>query len=74
MGGHFVPEETIRRCYHRGLKNFFNLYIPLADQWSFYDNSDSSKFILIAAKNHVDKIHIEQPSLWHTLQEKYHEK
>lgn len=31
MGGHFVPEETIRRRFKGGLKNFFNLYKPLAD-------------------------------------------
>jgi len=27
MGGHAVPECTIRRRYHVGLRNFFNLYI-----------------------------------------------
>ena len=39
MGGHNVPEETIRRRYHTGLKNFFGLYRPLAATWHFYDNS-----------------------------------
>jgi len=39
LGGHSVPEETIRRRYHRGLHNFFNLYRPLAQLWRFYDNS-----------------------------------
>src|SRR5689334_18509082 len=29
MGGHFVPEDTIRRRFKSGLKNFFNLYKPL---------------------------------------------
>ena len=31
MGGHFVSEETIRRRYKVGLKNFFTLYTPIAD-------------------------------------------
>lgn len=31
MGGHSIPEETIRRRYIKGLKNFFSLYKPLAD-------------------------------------------
>ena len=35
-GGHSVPEETIRRRYAAGLKNFFNLYSPLADSWHLY--------------------------------------
>ncbi len=26
QGGHHVPEETVRRRYHRGLQNFFTLY------------------------------------------------
>ena len=38
-GGHFVPEEVIRRRYAGGLRNFWNLYQPLADAWSVYDNS-----------------------------------
>ncbi len=39
MGGHNVPEETIKRRYSAGLKNFFHLYKPLSDFWRFYDNS-----------------------------------
>jgi predicted ABC-type ATPase len=38
-GGHFVPEETIRRRYWRGIANFFSIYRALADGWRFYDNS-----------------------------------
>jgi len=33
LGGHDVPEETVRRRYHRGMKNFFELYQPLATRW-----------------------------------------
>jgi predicted ABC-type ATPase len=39
MGGHDVPEETIRRRYHAGLRNFFGLYRALASTWKMYDNS-----------------------------------
>ena len=39
LGGHSVPEETIRRRYERGLRNLFRLYIPLARTWAIYDNS-----------------------------------
>ena len=38
MGGHDIPEETIRRRYRRGLRNFFELYQPLATTWRMYDN------------------------------------
>lgn len=38
-GGHFVPEEVVRRRYIRGITNFFKRYQPLADNWALYDNS-----------------------------------
>ena len=38
-GGHNVPEETVRRRYRAGLRNFFNLYEPLASVWRLYDTS-----------------------------------
>jgi predicted ABC-type ATPase len=36
---HPIPEETIFRRYERGLKNLFQLYIPVADEWIIYDAS-----------------------------------
>src|SRR5215203_116339 len=47
-GGHNVPEETIRRRYERGLRNFFRLYQPLADNWSVYNSSSADQINLIA--------------------------
>lgn len=38
-GGHHIPEETIRRRYERGLDNFFNLYVPVADTWVLMNNT-----------------------------------
>ncbi len=38
QGGHWVDEETVRRRYKRGLENFFDLYVPLADSWVLCDN------------------------------------
>ncbi len=39
LGGHDVPEATIRRRYRAGLRNFFELYQPLADTWQVVDSS-----------------------------------
>jgi predicted ABC-type ATPase len=49
LGGHAVPEETVRRRYRAGIQNFFQLYQPLADTWRFYDNSDTAAPRLIAS-------------------------
>jgi len=48
LGGHDVPEETIRRRYRAGLANFFTLYQPLADSWRVYDNSQTERPALVA--------------------------
>jgi len=39
MGGHDVPEDTIRRRYERGLRHFFQSYMDVVDRWRLYDNS-----------------------------------
>lgn len=45
-GGHFVPDETVRRRYQRGAANFRELYRPLADSWLLCDNSsDTLRFV-----------------------------
>jgi predicted ABC-type ATPase len=70
MGGHSVPEETIRRRYNSGIKNFFNLYQPLLDGWKFYDNSNMNNVSLIASGN-KDNVIIENKIIWKQLQENY---
>ncbi|HEX4591592.1 MAG TPA: zeta toxin family protein, partial [Gemmataceae bacterium] len=47
-GGHFVPDREVRRRHGRGLRNFFQLYRPIADVWRFYDNADPTGPRLIA--------------------------
>jgi predicted ABC-type ATPase len=47
-GGHNIPEPTIRRRYRGGLINFHTLYLPLADDWWFVDNTFVGRPQLIA--------------------------
>ena len=56
MGGHNVPEDVVRRRYHKGMSNFSKLYRPLTDFWATYDNSTDTPH-LIAYKEH-DKLEI----------------
>ena len=39
-GGHDIPEKTIRRRFTKGMANFKDLYAPIVDSWSLYDNSE----------------------------------
>jgi len=67
LGGHFIPEETIRRRHGAGIKNFFALYRPLADQWSVHD---TTKFGCppVIARGRMDGIdEINDPDSWNAL-------
>ena len=41
-GGHFVPDEDVRRRFDRGKKNFWQIYKNLADNWALVYNSEES--------------------------------
>ena len=69
-GGHNIPEETIRRRYRNGLSNFFNIFMPIVDEWMFIDNS-GEPYEIIAEGNSSDKIEIQNVSSWFNLIEKY---
>ena len=43
LGGHDVPEKTVRRRYERGLRNLFRLYLPVVDSWQLFDNSRADR-------------------------------
>lgn len=38
-GGHNIPTNVILRRYEAGLANLFQLYTPVCDYWTLYDNS-----------------------------------
>jgi predicted ABC-type ATPase len=48
-GGHSIPEADIRRRYERGLRNLFNLYLPLCDGWMVFENSDPAPRLIAEA-------------------------
>ena len=37
-GGHNIPKDVIYRRYEKGLKNLFNIFIPIVDSWMIVDN------------------------------------
>lgn len=73
MGGHSVPEDIIRRRYVSGLRNFFNLYLPIMDNWYFYDNSSEDKPVLIAEGAGMEVSFIQKAEIWDKLKENYSE-
>lgn len=66
-GGYSIPNETIRRRYEAGLRNFFTLYRPLADLWRMYDNSRAGTPELIARGS----LQVRNILLWEELRERW---
>lgn len=52
-GGHNIPEKVIRRRYYSGLKNLFEIYIPICDYWMLFNNSASPSELI--AEGYKDK-------------------
>jgi len=54
-GGHHVSEPTVRRRYGAGIKNLFNLYMPICDHWLITDNSLSPMKIIAKGFKNGDR-------------------
>lgn len=56
-GGHFIPEEVIRRRYVSGLKNLFNIYLKYCDVVLFFDNSGPKADLILEYQNQNEIVH-----------------
>ena len=52
-GGHNIPRQVIIRRYYSGLKNLFDLYIPICDYWMIFNNSQTPSELI--AEGYTDK-------------------
>jgi predicted ABC-type ATPase len=73
LGGHDVPEGTVRRRYQRGLRNFFGLYLPLVDSWQVFDNSRAGRPQLVASGQRDRAEQVADALLWQRITEAYRE-
>ena len=51
MGGHSVPESDIKRRFSISLAHFLEIYAPLADGWTFRNNSIQPATLLFDSAN-----------------------
>lgn len=65
-GGHNIPTDTIIRRYYAGIRNLFNLFMPVVDDWMLYNNSDMQK-ILVATGGKKHKTQILLPQTYETI-------
>ena len=69
-GGHFIPEKIIRRRYKRGLRHFFNLFLPIFDNWLFINNSGDEYEVIAEGTSGEEEVG--NHKLWNTLKQQHH--
>jgi predicted ABC-type ATPase len=69
LGGHDVPEGTVRRRYKRGLRNLFGLYTPLADSWQVFNNSRAGRPQLVASGHGRGGEQVANAPIWQRITE-----
>ena len=70
LGGHTVPSETIHRRYHAGIRNFFELYSPIAYRWEFTNNTEMPGSLVASGGEGVEE-EILNGELWARLKKEY---
>jgi predicted ABC-type ATPase len=67
LGGHAIPEATIRKRYLRSVRNFFALYQPVVTTWKVYNNSTSKNYEVIAEGNDTGMQKVLCPEIWESM-------
>jgi predicted ABC-type ATPase len=70
-GGHHIETEVIKRRYRNGIKNLFEIYLPIVDEVMIFDNSEG-KHDLIAKKTLETEIDIFSETKFNKLKNYYH--
>jgi predicted ABC-type ATPase len=71
-GGHHIEAVVIKRRYMRGIKNLFEIYLPIVDEVMIFDNS-KGKSDLIAEKNIDSEVEVLNAAKFNQLKNQYHE-
>lgn len=69
LGGHAIPEATIRSRYRAGLTNFFRSYMDIVDEWSIYHNNVDADGLIAYSNN--KQLEIVKRDKWDLLSESY---
>jgi predicted ABC-type ATPase len=69
-GGHNIEPDVIARRYIKGIKNLFDIYIPIVDGVLIFDNSEG-KHELIAEKQKDDFLNVTNQEKFNLLKSYY---
>ncbi len=73
QGGHNIPQDVIYRRYEAGLKNLFQLYMPVVDFWSLYDNNTCPTMRIASGWRKGERLEVTDRTRFEELQNKYNE-
>ncbi len=73
QGGHNIPLDVIYRRYEAGLKNFFQLYMPVVDFWALYDNNTCPTLRIASGWKKGERMEISEVERFKELKEMYGE-
>jgi predicted ABC-type ATPase len=65
-GGHHIPDEDVKRRYARSVRNFLELYRPLADHWELFDNTLGYRKLI--AMGNTEETLYETPEDWRRIE------
>lgn len=73
QGGHNIPLDVIYRRYEAGLKNFFQLYMPVVDFWALYDNNTCPTLRIASGWKKGERMEISEVERFKELKKMYGE-
>lgn len=70
-GGHFVPDDIVKRRYVGAYRNFFSLYLPIPKTWTLLDNSTGSNYRPIASGGCDLETSVVNQPLWNQISQEF---
>ena len=66
-GGHSIPEDVIRRRFQRGIDNLINLYLPICESVTIWNNMHGEAKLIARKTLSTDGLEIEDIVTWNKL-------
>ncbi|MEO8233648.1 MAG: zeta toxin family protein [Ignavibacteriota bacterium] len=72
-GGHFVPDDVVKRRYYRGIKILFKHFTALCDYWLVVNNSHEEPKMIAEGNNKLE-LEVFNSQIWSEIKDIYNEK
>ncbi len=71
LGGHNIPDDIVARRFRAGLRNLFQLYMPIVTSWRIYDNSIPGRPLDVAERDEYNQLAVTNPEWYEHLRMEY---